>query len=309
LLRGAREAGVEIVHPWRVETIRRTGAEGAAGGEERQASEAAARFVLEGPAGVLRTRSVVLATGGQSLPKSGSDGHGFVLARSLGHSTTPRLLPSLVPLLLPRTHPLCALTGLATPARLEVQGPTGKRIKAFTGPVLLTHFGLSGPCVLDVSRYYLDAREDDPGTRLVADWLPDVSRAELDRVLLGLRGENPRVWLSTHFPKRMAETFCTLAGVDPSARRVDLTKQARRALHTALKQLVLPIEGQRGWNVAEVTAGGVPLNEIRLETMESRCCPGLYFCGELLDVDGRIGGFNFQWAWSSGHIAGTSVQV
>ena len=76
---------------------------------------------------------------------------------------------------------------------------------------------------------------------------------------------------------------------------------------SAIKAMVLPVEGPRGWNVAEVTAGGVPLQEVRLETMESRRCPGLYLCGEILDVDGRIGGFNFQWAWSSGYVAGVSA--
>jgi predicted Rossmann fold flavoprotein len=291
LLRGAAEAGVEVRHPWRVETV------------EREAQG----FRLAGPAGSLHARAVILATGGKSLPKSGSDGHGYELARHLGHTITPRLLQALVPLLLPKGHPLTALSGLATPARLEAQGPTGKRLKAFVGPVLLTHFGLSGPCVLDVSRYLLDAREDDARARLVADWLPDRERAEVDRRLLDLRGENPAVWLSTRLPTRLAHTLCATAGVDPKARRVDLTKGARQALLTAIKAMVLPVEGPRGWNVAEVTAGGVPLSEVRLETMESRRCPGLYLCGEILDVDGRIGGFNFQWAWSSGYVAGLSA--
>jgi predicted Rossmann fold flavoprotein len=294
LLRAAREAGVEIRHPWRVETIERL--EGETQG-----------FLLQGPAGALRARAVILATGGQSLPKSGSDGHGYVLARALGHTTTPRLLQSLVPLLMPRSHPLCALSGLATPARLEAQSASGKRIQAFEGPVLLTHFGLSGPCVLDVSRYLLDARADDPGARLVADWLPQVAREAVERRLLELRGEHPRTWLSTLLPKRLADTLCVLAGVDPGPARLDLTKAARRSLLQTLKALELPIEGPRGWNVAEVTAGGVPLSEIRLETMESRRTPGLYFCGEILDVDGRIGGFNFQWAWASGYVAGASA--
>ena len=291
LLRGAAGAGVEIRHPWRVETLVRddTG------------------FVLTGPAGSLHARVVVLATGGQSLPKSGSDGHGYVLARALGHSITPRLLQALVPLLLPKGHPLCALTGLAVPARLEVRGPTGKRLEAFVGPVLLTHFGLSGPCVLDVSRYLLDAREDDSRARLVADWLPDQERASVDRRLLELRGENPARWLATCFPTRLAHLLCETAGIDPTAHRIDLTKPARQALLTAIKAMVLPVTGPRGWNVAEVTAGGIPLQEVRLEGMESRRCPGLFLCGEILDVDGRIGGFNFQWAWSSGFVVGTSV--
>jgi len=291
LLRGAREAGAELRHPWRVERVERLGD----------------AFELSGPAGTLRAGRVVLATGGKSLPKSGSDGHGYVLARSLGHTVTPRLLQSLVPLLLPRTHPLCALSGLATPARLEAQGPSGKRLKSFVGPVLLTHFGLSGPCVLDVSRYYLDAREDDLAARLVADWLPEFPREELDRRLLDLRGENPVRWLATQLPRRLAETLCTMAGVDPRAARLDLTKAARRALLTELKEMLLPVEGPRGWNVAEVTAGGVPLDQVRLETLESRRFPGLFLCGEVLDVDGRIGGFNFQWAWASGCVVGQGV--
>ena len=291
LLRGAGEAGVEIVHPWRVESI-----DALPGG-----------FRLQGPAGTCMAERVILATGGQSLPKSGSDGHGYVLARSLGHTTTPRILQSLVPLLMPRGHPLCALSGLATPARLEVQGATGKRLKAFVGPVLLTHFGLSGPCVLDISRYWLDAREDDPAARLVANWLPALGREEVEAALLALRGEHPRTWLARFLPKRMAETLCALAGLETGTARLDLTKQGRRALVRTLTEMVLPVTGPRGWNVAEVTAGGVPLQEVRLESMESRCTPGLYFVGEVLDVDGRIGGFNFQWAWASGYVAGQAV--
>ncbi len=106
------------------------------------------------------------------------------------------------------------------------------------------------------------------------------------------------------FPSRLADVLAELAGVDPTLRGDALPRAKRRALVSTLTALVLPVTGDRGWPYAEVTAGGISLTEVRLETMESRVCPGLYLCGEILDVDGRIGGFNFQWAWASGTSAG-----
>ncbi len=291
LVRAAHDAGVEVVHPWRVQGV--VPQEGG--------------FVLSGPQGELHAHQVVLATGGKSLPKSGSDGHGHALARVLGHTISPRVFPSLVPLLLPEDHPLCALKGVAAPVRLEVRARSGKRLHRFEGPLLCTHFGLSGPGVLDISRYWIDAHEDDPRTALVVDWLPELETQDVDEALRGLRGANPAVWLGEHLPQRLASTLVGMAGVDASAGHVDLTRDQRRALVGTCKELRLPVTGPRGWTWAEVTAGGVPLREVDLATMASRVCPGLYLCGEILDVDGRIGGFNFQWAWASGYVAGLGV--
>ena len=292
LLEAAREAGVEVRHPWRVTELESAGH----------------GFRLASP-GVdpLEARCVVVATGGRSLPKTGSDGGGYALVRGLGHSLTPRIFPGLVPLTLPRDHVLCGLTGLSAPATLEVRTAAGRRLASFTGSTLCTHFGLSGPPVLDISRYFIDARLDDVGARLVASWLPGEKPDELERTLQGLGPQTIGRWLGQRLPERLARALCSAAGVDWAVRGHQLTREARRTLVRTLTVMDLPVTGDRGFGVAEVTAGGVPLAELDLDTMESRRRPGLWLCGEICDVDGRVGGFNFQWAWASGYVAGVSV--
>jgi predicted Rossmann fold flavoprotein len=292
LLRAAREAGVVLRHPWRVETIERA-ARGfllrTASGEEREADR------------------VVLATGGRSLPKTGSDGHGYAIARSLGHSITPRVFPALVPLRLPSGHPLCALAGLSAPVRLEVRAGSGRVRDAAEGSLLCTHFGLSGPAVLDVSRFWIDARLDDPAATLVTCWLPSLAPAAFDAALRDLGTGTVAALLSQWMPERLARTLCGLAGVEAGRRGHRLTREERAAVVRTVLRMPLPVTGDRGYAYAEVTAGGVPLAELRLDTMESRVSSGLFLCGEICDVDGRIGGFNFQWAWASGYVAGVGA--
>tara|TARA_Y100001933_G_scaffold227332_1_gene241977 strand:- start:340 stop:849 length:510 start_codon:yes stop_codon:yes gene_type:complete len=160
---------------------------------------------------------------------------------------------------------------------------------------------------MDISRYYLDARTTDPGAHLVANFLPGCSRESLDRELQNLANRKPALWLTDRLPARLADTLCTHAGLDFHTTGATLTKQQRRALLDAVCEHRLPVTRSRGFTHAETTAGGVPLTEISIKTMESRTAPGLYLCGEILDTDGRIGGFNFQWAWATGHIAGTAA--
>jgi predicted Rossmann fold flavoprotein len=292
LLGAARSAGVVLRVATRVERI------------ERQEDA----FTVSGGWGQVSAPRVILATGGRSLPKSGSDGQGYKLAQALGHTLTPRIFPALVPLTLPHDHFLCALSGLTTPAVLEVRDRAGRRLVMFSGSTLCTHFGLSGPSVLDISRYYRDALLNDPeGTQLVANWLLDETPESFDRVLLEAGRRSAWRVLGERLPERLARALCAGAGVDASAPLTQVTREARRGLARAATALVLPITGDRGYTYAEVTAGGIPLSEIRLETMESRVCPGLHLCGEICDVDGRIGGYNFQWAWSSGYVAGVGA--
>ncbi|TVQ61498.1 MAG: aminoacetone oxidase family FAD-binding enzyme [Phycisphaerales bacterium] len=299
LLGAADAARVRIHHPWRIDDVRAdddgflltppdTDEDGA-------------------PPPPVRAARVILATGGRSLPKTGSDGRGYDIVRGLGHSVTERVFPALVPLTTPRDHPLCALSGVTLRATIELRSATNKRLVRFTDSTLLTHFGLSGPSVLDISRYYTDAVRDDPGSRLVANWLPDETPERMDKALLDAGPTTPVRLLRDRLPERLVRTLCDLAGVDGAAPASALTREQRRALARALTECELPITGDRGYTYAEVTAGGVPLRELRLETMESRIRPGLHLCGEICDVDGRIGGFNFQWAWASGHVAGTAA--
>ncbi len=292
LLSAIRQAGAKIDRPSRVERVEKT----------------QYGFRVEGTSGTVETAKLVLATGGMSLPKSGSDGHGYELARSLGHSTTERIFPALVPLVLPASHFLRALSGISTLARLEVRSASGKLLAAFTDSTLCTHFGLSGPSVLDISRYYIDAALADPqGTQLFINWLPNCTPESFEQMLLSEGRVSVGRLLGDHLPERLARALCHEAGIEPPTPTQQLTREARRTLVRIVTQLSLPVVSSRGFTYAEVTAGGVPLSEIRLETMESRLSPGLYFCGEICDVDGRIGGYNFQWAWASGYVAGTSV--
>jgi predicted Rossmann fold flavoprotein len=288
LLAAARSAGVSIVHPWRVEDISRT----------------ASGFMVRGPAGEIAVRRVVLATGGRALPKSGSDGHGYELARRLGHTTTERILPGLVPLLLAERCFIRGLSGLTVETAITLRSETGKGLRAFRGSTLCTHFGISGPPVLDISRYWRNAQLDDPGAHLTLDWLPELSAPGLDALLATRGGTAVGAALRAILPERLADALCREAGIERAASFDRLSRDARRRLLSTACSYRLPVTGDRGFTHAEVTAGGVPLSETKLETLESRVCPGLYLVGEILDVDGRIGGFNFQWAWASGFVAG-----
>ena len=293
LLGTARAHGVLLRHPHRVAAVER-------------AANGGFRVVADGGE-TLHAARVILATGGRALPRSGSDGGGYAMARALGHTVTRRVFPALVPLTLPRDHFVCGLSGIATHATLDVRAATGKRLASFTNAALCTHFGLSGPGVLDVSRYYTDAKLDDPATTLTINWLPDHTPETVERELLMLGKTSITRWLSDALPERLARALCAEAGIVPGMTGEMLTREARKALAHTIAALPLPVTGDRGFTYAEVTAGGVPLSEIRLETMESRLCPNLYLCGELCDVDGRIGGYNFQWAWASGYVAGNAA--
>jgi predicted Rossmann fold flavoprotein len=303
LLRAAADAGVELMHPWRVATVAGT-PEGFVIAEHADTPRS------------LHSKRLIIATGGRSLPRTGSDGHGYTFAKSLGHSLTRRIFPSLVPLTLPSGHLLTTLSGLTFPATLELRAHTGKRLAEFTDSTLCTHFGLSGPSVLDISRYYLDAsahaRETHtPPPVLIMNILPGTTGDVLDRRFIDAAARHgsqsiARLLLS-QAPERLLRVLCESAGADPAATPSQLTRDSRRRLVEALTALPLPIAGDRGFTFAEVTAGGVPLDQLNLKTLESKPTPGLHVCGEICDVDGRIGGFNFQWAWASGFVAGSSA--
>jgi predicted Rossmann fold flavoprotein len=288
LVREAVATGVRLIHPARVTAVGPT----------------ETGFRVTTTAGEFLVKRVILCTGGKSLPKSGSDGSGFDLARSLGHSLADPIVPALVPLVLPAEHWITSLSGLALPATLTLRSGSGKRLHATTGSTLCTHRGLSGPAVLDISRHWLVARHADPAATLSINWLPEESAESIDHLLVDGQRRGALAVLRQRVTERLARCLCEQAG---AATTGDLTRDARRAVAAAVVATPLPIIGDRGFTVAEATAGGVPLTEIRLETMESRIRPGLHFAGEVLDVDGRIGGFNFQWAWASGYVAGAAA--
>ncbi len=294
LVAAAARAGVELCHPWRIESIERN--EGSS-----------PSFLLRSPDGFIAAKKVILATGGKSLPKSGSDGQGFELARGLGHSLTPLVVPALVPLTLPEGHWLRALSGLALEARIEVLDNRARSMRTVEGSVLCTHFGLSGPAILDVSRHWIHARGSGGSEALRINWLPTMSQAEIEELLKVTKGQSVIATLKGLLPERFLRSACAASGVDPASGVQQVPKFQRAQLAKSLAACDVPITGTRGFVAAETTAGGVPLTEIVIETMESRVTPGLFLCGEILDVDGRIGGFSFQWAWSSGYIAGCAA--
>ncbi len=290
LLNAATIAGAELRHPARVDRLHKC----------------ESGFELSGAWETLTADRVIIATGGRSLPKTGSDGGGFRLAQGLGHTLTDPIFPALVPLLLPAGHYLTALSGIAIEAELTLVSGTGRALTSFTNSVLFTHFGLSGPGALDMSRYYTEAKRNDPGAALHINFLPGRDTV-LEQDLIALGTVTLLRYLAGSLPDRLARALCEQAGVPPTLTGDRLNKDKRRALVQTLTASALPITGDRGFNYAEVTAGGVPLTEIHLEHMESRVAPGLYLCGEICDVDGRIGGYNFQWAWASGYVAGSSA--
>ncbi len=295
LLAAAGDAGAHLRHPCRVQGI--APFEGA--------------FAIETESTPLLARRVILCTGGKALPKSGSDGAGYAFATALGHSLTPQIVPALAPLRLPAGHWVTALSGLTVRAELVLRAGTGKRLVAFADSTLCTHFGMSGPSVLNISRHWTLARAADAGAHLVVNWIPGLDAEACDRALVEAKGRGALAAVREHLPQalpeRLARALCDAAGIDPAASVQQLPRERRRVLATLVTATPLPIEGDRGFTYAEATAGGVPLAEVHLETMESRLCPGLHLAGEVCDVDGRIGGFNFQWAWASGFVAGTSA--
>ena len=297
LLDAASTARVTIRHPWRVGSLRREGDLFVAEPEEGAT-----------PPEPVLARRLVMATGGMALPKTGSDGAGYAFARAMGHTVTPRVFPALVPLTLAKDHWICSLSGVTINATLDLRSGTGKKLKHFTNSTLLTHFGLSGPAPLDISRYLTAARDEDKGARLSINWLPGRTFEAVDADLQQLGRLSPGRYLrEAGLPDRLAEAVCRAAGVDPSVQGHTIARDNRKNLAQMIVETPAPVTGDRGFVFAEVTAGGVPLGEVHLETMESRVCPGLYLCGEICDVDGRIGGFNFQWAWASGFVAGSAA--
>ena len=298
LIDQSKESHASIVHPARVAEVEHLPCNGAVSELKKEP-----RFRVVVESGVVLARHVIVCTGGKSLPKSGSDGSGYRLVEKLGHSIAKPLVPALVPLVLEESHWIRELSGVTVPTTVTLSKASGKRIFSCSGSTLCTHLGISGPAVLDISRHWLIARDTDSDVRLSINWLPDQTAETVDELLQSRRTGAfgvLRQWL----PDRLARQICIESGAPLVG---DLTRTIRKKLVQNITATPLPVTGDRGFSIAEATAGGVPLEELKLETMESRKCPGLYLAGEVLDVDGRIGGFNFQWAWSSGYVAGSAV--
>jgi len=251
--------------------------------------------------------AVILATGGLSFPRTGSDGTGYALATALGHTLEPPV-PALTPLA--AEDPLCTTAqGLTLEAELSLW-LEGRRELAIQGSLLIAHFGYSGPAALDLSRHWLRA-EGRKGRAVTASFLPGERQETLRGRWVAAAAAEPKLsvrrFLDRSIPDRLVGVLCAEAEVDPSRALGQVERVRREAMIDRLVARPLPITGTLGYEKAEVTAGGVRLDEVDPSTLESRKVPGLYLCGEILDVDGRLGGFNFQWSWSSGTVAGRAA--
>jgi predicted Rossmann fold flavoprotein len=272
-------------------------------------SDGTEAFLVRSEDGVVACKSLILATGGRSLPRSGSDGSGWAIAEQLGHTVT-RTYAALAPLVLDGGMFHAQLAGISMPVRLTTF-IKGKRADERTGSLLWTHFGISGPVVMDASRFWIGAAEAGEKPEMRCNLLPTETFESIDQWLTGLTASRPKLTVGNaipqRLPQRVAEAVLAKAQIDGALTCGQLSRDGRRALAHVITNLHLPVTAHRGWNYAEVTAGGVPLNEINFRTMESRKLPHLYLAGEILDCDGRIGGFNFQWAWATGYLAGIAA--
>jgi hypothetical protein len=265
------------------------------------------RFVLTTPRGTLTAASVVLATGGLSYPKTGTTGDGYAFCRQFGHTIT-QTWPALAPLRCDEAwvHDLqgIVLKGVDIACLDRLGKPTVHRQR----PILFTHKGLSGPAPMDLAG---DVEEQEGHAKVRFDFVPEQSREQLEQSWLEqakLHGPRrvesvlPR-WL----PVRMRQALLSVSDCDPDQRLATWSKEGRRRLLATMKGLCLPIPRSLGYGHAEVTRGGVALDEVDARTMQSKLQPGLFVCGELLDIDGPIGGFNFQAAFAMGRLAGLTA--
>jgi len=244
--------------------------------------------------------AVIVASGGLSVPKTGSDGFGLQLARKLGH-TIHKTYPALTPLTA-EPNAYTELAGVSLPVTLTAEST--QRTATATGGFLFTHRGYSGPAVLDVSHVAVRSKAHDAelarlrvcwSTRNADDWLRALRRSG-NRSVIGV--------LREALPDRLASVLLWGAGVDPTRTLAELRREERTALIEILTNGVLPWSGDEGYAKAEVTGGGVDLAEIDPRTMQSRLHRNFFLCGELLDAFGPIGGYNFLWAWATGRAAG-----
>lgn len=250
-------------------------------------------FRIETAAGPLEASSLVIATGGLSYPKLGATPFGYELAKRFGHSVLP-CRAALVPFLLDGAERRWTeLSGVSTEVLVSCNG------KSFRESLLFTHRGLSGPAILQISSYW------QKGESIAVDLVPGL-KADflLELKKSGEKSELKNV-LSRFLPHRIAETWCSF--FLPSRSLQDCSDKDLRQAAERLKRWELKPSGTEGYDTAEVTAGGVDTSQISSKTMESELVSGLYFVGEVLDVTGELGGFNFQWAWASGFAAGQVV--
>lgn len=263
-------------------------------------------FFVEGDGFSFKGKTVVLTTGGLSFPQTGSDGTGYSIAGAFGHTLIPTTA-SLTPLTTDNVL-LKSLTGIAVQSKLTLLSDD-KPFRVYEGPLLFTHFGFSGPAVLNISRHWLRLK-DAHQVKITVDFLPRLKTDQLDALLRIPKGQvkkSIKNYLAEMLPEGFVSVILECAGVEDKKTLSVLTKEDRKIIVQHFKSFDLPVSGAVGYSKAEVTAGGIDLKELDAKTLQSKLQEGLFFAGEIVDVDGRIGGFNFQWAWSSAVAASRGV--
>lgn len=260
----------------------------------------------------LEADAVILACGGQSYPSTGSDGSGFKLASDAGHSLV-FCKPALVPFEV-KERWCRRLQGLSlknVEVKLFIKSTP---VYSGFGEMLFTHFGVSGPLILSASSYYGKAlgRETQAEAKLALNLKPAMDEEMLDRRILRDFEENShkafKNALGGLFPAKLIPVLVELSGIDGEKKVYDVTRRERLGFVKLIRNLPLTVTGTRGFSEAVVTQGGIPVSEVNPSSMESRLCRGLYLAGEMLDIDALTGGYNLQLAWSTGHLAGSSVK-
>ncbi|MGI6659492.1 MAG: NAD(P)/FAD-dependent oxidoreductase [Dethiobacteraceae bacterium] len=259
----------------------------------------------------LAADAVVLATGGASYPATGSTGDGYRLAQEVGHTiVTPR--PALVPLETKESW-VRELTGVALKNVTATLTVEGRVVAEEFGEMLFTHYGVSGPIILTISRAAVEALMKKKKPMLHLNLKPALTREQLDARLLRDFKKNIRKQfknsLNDLLPQRLIETIIMLSGISPDLPVHQISKDQREALLTTLTDLRLQIKSPRSLREAIVTAGGVAVKEIHPTNMASKLVGGLYFAGEVIDIDGNTGGYNLQAAFSTGFVAGLSAAI
>jgi len=256
----------------------------------------------------LRAKHIILATGGNSYPATGSNGEGYVLAKNVGHSIA-RVRPALVPI---ETAGRMAqnLQGLNLKNVRAVVWSNDKKMGEDFGEMIFTHFGLSGPIILTLSRIVVDELHKKNKVEITIDLKPALDDQKLDKRLLRDLNEHGKKRVSNIFrnwlPSSMIPVFIDVLGLDPEKECHQVSSKERKQIRVMLKNLRFTITKNRSFKEAIITAGGIPTNEISPKTMESKIVKGLYFAGEIIDLDAETGGYNLQIAYSTGWLAGNS---
>lgn len=261
--------------------------------------------------GIREADAVIVATGGLSYPLTGSTGDGYRMAAAAGHTLT-ETAPSLAPLVIEEKW--CReLQGLSLKNVNVALAQKGKKpfYEGF-GEMLFTHFGVSGPLVLSASSYYVKQKKRE-NIMLSLDLKPVLTEEQLDRRLLKDFEENKNKQfknsLGALFPSKLIPIMVKLSGIDGEKKIHEVTKEERQHFVRLIKHMEMTVTGTRDYNEAIITRGGISVKEVNPSTMESKCSAGLYFAGEVLDLDALTGGFNLQIAWSTGHLAGISAAL